>query len=132
MAPQSAIAARGAKFESQVVPELISTPVAMRYAIATTIKKRAGIIVRNLSVLKDMQCSFGMRDSLISLRCCETPLRITRRTCGVASSRRGGFRLCRQQFIQARLPPVGCVLMDDAAFGCFIERRDERADVFGI
>ena len=49
----------------------------MRYAIATRIKKRAGIIVRNLSVLKDMQRSFGMSDSLISFRGCETPLRIT-------------------------------------------------------
>src|SRR6266702_1075229 len=52
----------------------------MRYAIAARIKRRAGIIVRNLSVLKDMQCSFGMRDSLIWFRWCETSLRITKRT----------------------------------------------------
>jgi hypothetical protein len=60
------------------------------------------------------------------------PAQNYKRTWRVALSARGRSWVCRQQFIQARLPPVGCVLMDDAAFGCFIERRDERADVFGI
>src|SRR6202171_1198424 len=96
----------------------------MRYAIVKTTSKKAGIIGRILSVLRDMQSWIWKlerqeadavylphdRQSILGLL----------------------LRAAEKRATQTRFAPNGRVAVNDAALGCFIDGGDQRANLIHI